>query len=174
MSLDYSSTRIIPQHDSLLFQSLKDISYTDVFYAPKFISRTGQDVKNNVKKDERQRKLADYADMNNRKSFVTDYAYQQFEIACEHKLYFPVFDPLLGMCWDVNNKTFLDVTKTKFKKNLLCFLQGYIDYTNKYSHELCIAGLKRLAREFLFDWKIIKKDIEKKYSQQLKDLYQEE
>ena len=88
-------------------------------------------------------------------------------------MYFAFSDPLLGMCWDREKKIFLDVTKTKFKKNLLCFLQGYIDYTNKNSTDLSIAGLKRLAREFLFDWKNIKSYIEKSDSQQLKDLYQE-
>ena len=155
------------EHDCLLFQSLKDVSCPDNYYAPKFLSHTGQGAKSNVKRDERQKKLTNYA-----KSFVSDYAYQQFEIACEHKMYFAFSDPLLGMCWDGEKKNFLDVTKTKFKKNLLCFLQGYLDYTNKNSTDLSIAGLKRLAREFLFDWKKLRKDIEGTPSQQLKELYQ--
>lgn len=162
-----------PEHDSLLFQSLKDVNYPDDYYAPKFLSHTGQGAKNNVKRYERQRKLTKYANKDNPKSFVSDFAYQQFEIACEHKLYFAFSDPLLGMCWDVKNKAFLDVTKSKFKKNLLCFLQGYIDYTNKKSIELSVTGLRRLAREFLFDWVILKKDIKESPSQQLKEIYQE-
>lgn len=161
------------EHDSLLFQSLKDVSYPDDYYAPKYLSQTGQGVKSNVKRDERQKKLTNYAEKTNSKSFVSDYAYQQFEIACEHKMYFAFSDPLLGMCWDVKKKNFLDVTKQLFKKNLLCFLQGYIDYTNKNSKDLSIAGLRRLAKELLFDWKNIKSYIEKSDSQQLKDLYQE-
>lgn len=160
-------------NDSLLIQSLKDVRNTDVYFAPKFVSHSGIGAASNVKKEARQKKLAEYADKNHPRSFVSACAYQQFEIACEHKIYFAVFDPLLGMCWDVKNKTFLDVTKTNFKKNLLCFLQGYIDYTNINSHEPNIAGLKRLAREFLFDWRIIKKDIDKSDSDKLKELYQE-
>ena len=160
-------------NDSLLFQSLKDVRNTDVYFAPKFVSHSGIGAASDVKKIARQKKLTAYANKENQKSFASDWAYKQFEIACEHKIYFAVFDPLLGMCWDVKNKTFLDTTKTKFKKNLLCFLQGYVDYNKKYSHEPCIAGLKRLAREFLFDWKILKKDINNSLSQQLKELYQE-
>lgn len=161
------------EHDSLLFQSLKDVSCPDNYYAPKFLSHTGLGADSNVKKDERQKKLTNYANKTNSKSYVSDYAYQQFEIACKHKMYFAFSDPLLGMCWDREKKIFLDVTKTKFKKNLLCFLQGYINYTNKNSTDLSIAGLKRLAREFLFDWKNIKSYIEKSDFQQLKELYQE-
>ena len=161
------------EHDCLLFQSLKDVSCPDNYYAPKFLSHTGLGAKSNVKKDERQKKITNYANKNNSKSFVSDYAYQQFEIACEHKMYFAFSDPLLGMCWDVKKKNFLDVTKPKFKENLSCFLLGYIDYTNRSSKELSIAGLRRLAKEFLFDWKVIKSDIEKSNSQQLLELYRE-
>lgn len=161
------------EHDSLLFQSLKDVTCPDDYYAPKFLSHTGLGAKSNVKMAKRQKKLTNYADKTNSKSFVSDFAYQQFEIACEHKMYFAFSDPLLGMCWDVKEKIFLDVTKQKFKKNLLCFLQGYIVYSNKNSTDLSVAGLRRLAKEFLFDWKNIKSYIEKSDSQQLKDLYQE-
>ena len=161
------------EHDCLLFQSLKDVSCPDNYYAPKFLSHTGLGADSNVKRNERQNKLTNYANKTNLKSYVSDYAYQQFEIACEHKMYFAFSDPLLCMCWDVKKKNFLDVTKPKFKKNLLCFLQGYIDYTNKNSKDFSIAGLRRLAKEFLFDWKNIKSYIENSGSQQLKELYQE-
>ena len=161
------------EHDSLLFQSLKDVSCPDNYYAPKFLSHTGLGADSNVKRDERQEKLTNYANKTNLKSYVSDYAYQQFEIACEHKMYFAFSDPLLGMCWDVKKNNFLDVTKPKFKKNLLCFLQGYIDYTNMNSKDFSIAGLRRLAKELLFDWKNIKSYIENSGSQQLKELYQE-
>ena len=77
------------------------------------------------------------------------------------------------MCWDAKKKTFLDVKKKPFKKNLLYFLMKYIAYTTNNSKEPSVSGLKRLAREFLFDWDSIKKDVENNSSQQLKDLYQE-
>ena len=160
------------EHDCLLFQSLKGVGCQDGYYAPKFIPKYGQKAANNVKVEERQKRLTEYADKNNPK-FVSDYAYKQFEIAVEHKLYFAVFDSLLCMYWDSKKKSFLDVDKTQFRRNLLHFLQGYVTYSSNNTAEPSVAGLKRLAREFLFDWNIIKKDIENSDDQQLKELYQE-
>ncbi len=160
------------RHNKLLFQSLKDLDYTDVYYAPKFISKSGQKVAINEKNRLRINRLTQFVDANP-PVFLTDYAYQQFEIACEHKLFFAVFDSLISMCWDAKKKTFLDVGKKPFKKNLLYFLMKYIAYTTNNSKEPSVSGLKRLAREFLFDWDSIKKDVENNSSQQLKDLYQE-
>lgn len=159
------------EHDSLLFQSLKDVGCQGGYYAPKFIPKNGQRAANDVKVKERQTRLTEYADKKNPK-FVSDYAYQQFKIAVEHKLYFAVFDSLLSMCWDSRNKSLLEVNKTQFKKNLFQFIQGYVTYTHKKGTEPSITGLRRLAREFLFDWSIIKTDIENSNSDKLKELYQ--
>ena len=174
LTLDYGGSDFIPnsRHDMLLFQSLKDIDYTDVYYVPKFISTNGQKVANEVKTSIRKKRLTRYVEEIPPK-FLSDYAYQQFEIACEHKLFFAVFDSLISMCWDAKKKTFLEVDKTHFKRNMKNFLLGYIAYTTTKSKEPLIAGLKRLAREFLFDWKTIKKDVENNSSQQLKEIYQE-
>ena len=101
--------------------------------------------------------------------FLSEYAYRQFEIACEHKLFFAVFDSLISMCWDAKNNTFLNKEKAKFKKNIMDFLIGYI----AYSKEPSIVCLKRLAREFLFDWESIKKNVKNSNSPQLLELYQE-
>lgn len=160
------------RHNKLLFQSLKDLDYTDVYYAPKFISKSGQKVANNEKNRLRTNRLTQFVN-ENPPAFLTDYAYQQFEIASEHKLFFAVFDSLISLCWDAKKNAFLDVGKKPFKKNLLNFLVKYITYATNNSKKPSVAGLKRLAREFLFDWESIRKDVENNSSQQLKDLYQE-
>ena len=157
-------------HDNLLLQSLKQDCYTGVYYAPNYIPQSGQKVARNVKVQERTKRLYDYAKCN---MYVSDYAYQQFEIACKHKIYFAVFDALLCICWDGKKQVYLDRDKKKFKDNVLTFLKGYVAYTTKNSKEPYVIGLRRLAKEFLFDWTIIKKDIENSDSQQLKELYQE-
>lgn len=156
------------RHDMLLFQSLKDVDYTSIYYVPKFISNNGQKVANEVKTNIRKNKLTQYAKEYPPK-FLSEYAYRQFEIACEHKLFFAVFDSLISMCWDAKNNTFLNKEKTKFKKNIMDFLIGYI----AYSKEPSIVCLKRLAREFLFDWESIKKNVKNSNSPQLLELYQE-
>lgn len=158
------------KHDGLLFQSLKNIDYTDVYYAPKFIPKSGERLVGDAKTDERKSRLDLYAD---KEKFASDYAFQQFEIACEHRIYFAVFDSLLSMCWNAKKKDFLDTNKKPFKKNVLTFLKGYLKYTTDKSTEPSVAGLKRLAREFLYDWNIIIDDIENLDSQQMKELYQE-
>ena len=158
------------KHDGLLFQSLKNIDYTDVYYAPRFIPKNGQRLVGNAKSDERKSRLSLYT---NKEKFASDYAFRQFEIACEHRIYFAVFDSLLSMCWNAERGTFLDKNRKPFKKNILNFMTGYLKYTTDSSAEPFVAGLKRLAREFLFDWKIIKDEVEKSDSQELKELYQE-
>ena len=158
------------KHDGLLFQSLKNNDYTDVYYAPKFIPKSGERLVGDAKTNERRSRLDLYAD---KEKFASDYAFQQFEIACEHRIYFAVFDSLLSMCWNAKKKDFLDTNKKPFKKNVLTFLNGYLKYTTDKSVEPSVAGLKRLAREFLFDWNNIKDDIENSDSRQMKELYQE-
>ena len=158
------------KHDGLLFQSLKVVDNAGVYYAPKFIPKNGQKVANNVKTEERRQRLALYAADS---TFVSDYAYQQFEIACEHKLFFAIFDSLLSMCWCSTRNEFLIVGGEQFKKNILCYLKGYADFTSKNSLEPSVSGLRRLAREFQFDWKIIKKEVEREDSPQLQQFYQQ-
>jgi len=167
---DATSDLIAVSYGSLLFQSLKAGNYTGVYYAPKFIPKNGKKLAMEERAKERLQRLNDYVEQT---KFVTDYAYCQFEIACEHKMYFAVFDSLLCMCWDSKKQIYLDRNKKKFKDNILAFLKGYVAYTTKYSKEPFVIGLRRLAKEFLFDWTIIKKDIENSDSQQLKELYQE-
>ena len=84
-----------------------------------------------------------------------------------------VFDALLCLCWDSKNHTYLDRNKVKFKDNLFAFLKGYVSYTANFSKKPNVSGLKRFAREFLFDWRVIKRVVEHSDSQQLKELYQE-
>lgn len=158
------------KHDGLLFQSLKVVDNAGVYYAPKFIPKNGQRVANNVKTEERQKRLALYATDN---TFISDYAYLQFEIACEHKLYFAVFDSLLSMCWNSKKNEFLKREGKQFKTNILCYLKGYAKFTAGNSLGPFVSGLKRLAREFLFDWKIIKTEVEREKSPQLQQLYQQ-
>ena len=159
-------------HDALLFQSLKNIDYTDVYYAPRFIPRNGQRLIGDARTDERRSRLSLYANKNS-SVFLSDYAFRQFEIACEHRIFFAVFDSLLSMCWNANRNDFLDRNRKPFKTNIFNFLNGYVKYTTDRPAEPSVAGLKRLAREFLFDWGIIKNDVENSGSQQLKKLYQE-
>ena len=160
------------EHDSLLFQSLKCDDYQDIYYTPKFIPTNGENVATIVKVEERQKRLTEYVN-NNNPMFVSYYAYQQFEIACEHKIYFAVFDAILCICWDGNKKVYLDRDGKKFKDNLYAFLEGYITHIDKESKEPSVAGLRRFAKEFLFDWKNIKNNIKKSNSDKLKELYQE-
>ena len=160
------------QHDGLLLQSLKDIEYTNIYYAPKFIPKNGTSLVGDAKTDERKQRLTSYVQMDN-PVFASDRAYRQFEIACEHRIYFSVFDSLLSMCWNAKKEEFLNTKKKPFKTNIFNFLNGYLKYTTNKSAEPSVAGLKRLAREFLFDWGIIKNDVENSGSQQLKKLYQE-
>ena len=157
------------EHDMLLFQSLRDVGYTSFYYAPKYIPKSGKNVANNVKTEKRKNRLALFA---YKKTFVSDYAYRQFEIACEHKLYFAVFDSLLSMRWNSRDGVFLKVEGTASKSNILNFLKGYLDFTVDNSKEPSILGLRRLAKEFLFDWRIIKKEVENAGLQQLSELYQ--
>lgn len=160
------------QHDGLLFQSLKGNDYFEVYFPPKFISKNGPDnVGSRIKAELRQNRLDKYANEN---KYSTDYAYQQFEIACEHRMYFATFDSLLSMCWNPKKQSFLDVTKSVFAKNLFAFIQGYVQYICRQSVVPSIMGLKRLAKEFKFSWKIIKKQIESCANNQLlHDLYNE-
>lgn len=159
-------------NDSLLFQSLKEDVFNNVYYAPCFIPKEGTSLAAEKRAEKRLERLSSYVADSSPK-YVSNYAYQQFEIACEHKIYFAVFDSLLCLCWNKSKQTYLDRTKKKFKDNLYAFLKGYVSYTANLNREPNVSGLKRLAREFLFDWNIIKKDIEKSDSQQLKDLYKE-
>ena len=160
------------EHDMLLFHSLKDVNVTSVYYAPKFIPKNGQKVANNVKVELRKNRLTEYAEENTKK-FLTDYAYQQFEIACEHKIYFAVFDSLLSMCWDARREKFMNTDANRqFKTNILDFLKGYAVFISSNSLEPSISGLRRIAREFLFDWEIIKREVDSTNSQQLLELYE--
>ena len=102
-------------------------------------------------------KLTDYA---KEKRFCKEDTFKQFQLANEHGLYLTFSDPLLSMIWDRKNKIFLDTGKAPFKKNLYAFFTSYHGYCN--THDICpdIKGLRRLSREFLFDWNIIRDKIE--------------
>ena len=156
------------KHDGLLFQSLKDVNSISVYYVPKFIPVNGIGAAPNVRYQERTARLTEYASQS---MFCSNYAFQQFEIACEHRLYFAVFDSLLSMCWNAKKIVFLDRTKKPFKKNIFDFINNYVLYCEENFEEPSISGLKRLAREYLFDWKIIKQDVENTRNAQLIELF---
>lgn len=151
-------------HDGLLFQSLSNGIYPTVYYAPMFIPQNGQCAADSVKKTERDKRLTDYA---KNKTYASEYAYKQFEIACEHRLYFAVFDSLLSICWDATKQKFKDPTP----KYLERFLLGYIRYAQKQRIAPSVSGLIRLAKEFKFEWKSLKQKIKKSNNQALLDVF---
>lgn len=158
------------KHDGLLFQSLKKHPVVAKYNCPKFISRANGGLANQLRQQERQNRLSEFAILDP-PMFLRDYSFQQFCIACEHRLYFAIFDSLLSMCWDSKNNNFLSRTRRKFKNNIIAFLEGYIAFTATYDIEWDIAGLIRLSREFLFNWNVIVNDINKSNNQQLTDIY---
>ena len=144
--------------DGLLFHSLKNTLKTDNYLAPRFISQyEGKKVGRRDKQALRIEKLTDYA---KEKRFCKEDTFKQFQLANEHGLYLTFSDPLLSMIWDRKNKIFLDTGKAPFKKNLYAFFTSYHGYCNTL--DICpdIKGLRRLSREFLFDWNIIRDKIE--------------
>lgn len=156
--------------EGLLFQSLRDMEVSTDYYMPLYISGSpsiSDDSYDDVKKVNRQKRLREYA---KEKVFAEKQAILHFKTACDHKLYFGVFDTLLSMIWNIDSekivskdgkkKTIAKNTTLKFEKpkdakkitdRALKFLNAYTDY----SGNLDIEGLNRLAWEFGFSWKTI-------------------
>ena len=141
--------------DGLLFQSLKDSAQVTTYFAPKYISKRSTKPDSKSKVSARRQRLNRYVD---EQYWLKDHSYEHFEIACEHKLFFAVFDTLLCLMWDARNHSFYPTTGAKFKKRLSAFLAGYINYCKKLEGEVKINGLLRFAKEFQFEWTVLNKE----------------
>lgn len=143
------------QGGGLLFQSLKGAWLTNTYFKPEYIPYGRQGVvANNVREDRRTSRLTGYEKT---KKYLTKEAYDQFEIACEHRLYFAELDCLLSMCWSAKNNNLQGLTPTR----IYDFLVGYVAYCANRKKDCYIDGLLRLSREFQFDWLSIKQKIGK-------------
>lgn len=149
--------------NALLFQSLKGIDFTESCYQPKFISKFD---KREDRRLARTQRLDKYVDDN---YWSNPYTFVQFEIACEHKLYFAVFDSLISILWDnrKNKKCFFDITKSRertiVERRLSSFLSQYVKYCEESGRDVNCQGLLRLSKEFRFKWNILdqyKKDFD--------------
>lgn len=160
------------QTDSLLFQSLKhQPTPPDKFYAPLFISKHYRQLSHKDKLAARQQKIQGFQDG---KTFTEDIAFKQFEIACEHHLYFAFSDILLSMAWRKargDKPARFATDDRKFKDNVNQFLKGYIDFCDKKQSKPNVEGLKRFAVEFLFDWSIIRNQVNDENDNHLRDIY---
>jgi len=160
------------QTDSLLFQSLKNQpTPPNKYYAPFFISLNDRQLTHEQKLAARQQKIQSFQDD---KTYTKDIAYKQFEMACDHHLYFAFSDILLSMAW---RKAWGDkparfaTDGMRFKDNVYQFLKGYVDFCNKKQSKPNIEGLKRFAVEFLFDWSITRRKINDANDKRLIDIY---
>ena len=164
------------QDGGLLFQSLKGVWMTNTYLKPEYIPYGQQQSVTNpqlyplqtkykisgnqttasssFKGNCRTSRLTNYE---KGKEYRTQNAYAQFEIACEHRLYFAELDCLLSMCWSAKNSNLQRPTPTR----IYDFLVGYVQYCANQHKDCDIDGLLRLSREFLFDWKDIHKKVEK-------------
>lgn len=166
------------QGGGLLFQSLKGVWLTDTYFKPEYIPYNQQQsatnpqlnplqtkykisgnqasVSTSFKGSHRASRLTGY--VKTKKYCTNEEAYDQFEIACEHRLYFAELDYLLSMCWSAKNSNLQGLTSTR----IYDFLVGYVKYcANANRNKDCdIDGLLRLSREFQFDWN--DRDIHKK------------
>lgn len=160
------------QIDSLLFQSLKDQpTPPDNYYAPFFISVNDRQLTHEQKLAARQQKIQGFQD---EETFTKEVAFKQFEIACDHHLYFAFSDILLSMAWRKargGRPARFDTGDAKFKGNVCRFMKGYIDFCDKKQSKPNIEGLKRFAVEFLFDWSIIRTRINDANDIRLSDIY---
>ena len=160
------------QTDSLLFQSLKNQpTPPDKYYAPLFISTDNSQYNHDAKLAARQHKIQDFQDD---ESFIKDTAFKQFEIACDHHLYFAFSDILLSMAWRKargDKPARFATNDMRFKDNAYQFLKGYRDFCDKEQTKPNIEGLKRFAVEFLFDWSIIQKKVNDANDNNLSDIY---
>ena len=170
------------QGGGLLFQSLKGVWLTNIYFKPEYIHYgSKQNVprdprlfslqtryQNNgtqktamssaTKGDYRIDCLKDYANPKD-KVYCNSSTYARFETACEHGLYFAELDCLLSMCWSIKNNNLQGLTP----KRIYDFLVGYIRYCVSQNKDCDIDGLLRLSREFQFDWggRAIHKKVEK-------------
>ena len=151
-SINYAKNYAKEHWDGLLFQSLGDLSRTNSFYAPIFISRKGKKPDKKDKIRARQERLDRYVEQS---IWSNNYIYIQFDIACKHNLYFALFDALLCMIWDKNNHNFYSRKRAIVRDRLAVFLNGYISYCKSLTLDINILGLIRLSREFQFDWNIL-------------------
>lgn len=180
------------QAGGLLFQSLKGAWLTGTYFKPEYIPYGQQQsatnpqlvplqskykisgnqatVSTSFKGKSRTSRLTGYGKA---KKYCTTEAYTQFEIACEHRLYFAELDYLLSMCWSAKNKNLQGLTPTRGYD----FLVNYVKYCANQNKDCYIDGLLRLSREFQFDWRSIKQKIEKAtgllITTKLQDTYKE-
>lgn len=161
--------------DSLLFQSLKNCpTPPQRYYAPLYIGCHDNQhaVWTQTKKVRyRQDKIQKFQ---KKKAFCSEEAFKQFEIACEHRLYFAFSDILLSMGWQyeevdknpnyssyepdraeshvTKKRACFDFLEKNSKGNLHKFFN---DYVSQAKDQPNIEGLKRLAKEFSFRWEYI-------------------
>ena len=160
------------QTDSLLFQSLKNQQTPpDKYYAPLFISKHNRQLSHKDKLAARQQKIQGFQDD---KTFTEDIAYKQFEIACDHHLYFAFSDILLSMAWRKargDKQARFATDDARFNGNVFKFLKGYLYFCDNKQSKPNVEGLKRFAVEFLFDWSIIKRKVNDANDTYLSDIY---
>lgn len=164
------------QAGGLLFQSLKGAWLTGTYFKSEYIPYGQQQSATNPQVDPLRtkykisgnqttastsfkggRRTSRLTNYEKAKKYLTAEAYAQFEIACEHRLYFAELDCLLSMCWSAKNKNLQGLTP----KRIYDFLVDYVQYCDNLNKDCDIAGLLRLSREFQFDWRNIKQKIEK-------------
>lgn len=134
--------------DCLLFQSLKNGYQTSYYTTVHLYQKTAERILNTdyqIKQDN----LSDYV---NNRYWTKDHFYVQFEIACEHKIYFAELDSLLSLIWNSKKKIFNSSSNKTTTNRFYDFLSGYSNYCFKNNSKANISGLKRLAKEFQFDW----------------------
>ena len=151
-SIDYAKSFAQEHGDGLLFQSLVDGSQPGSFYAPKFISRKGIKANTESKTFKRRNRLDEYVE---KRLWSNNYCYRQFDLACEHNLYFAIFDALLCLIWDKKKHEFYSRKRSVVIDRLAVFFSGYISYCKSSILDVNVHGLIRLAKEFQFDWNIL-------------------
>lgn len=168
---------VLREHNSikggLLFQSLKNSPRVDRYYSPKFISNNGVNLVPNERNRDRINRLTHFASPA-RKIYLDNYSLEQFKIACEHKLYFAIFDSLVSICWNASGTRrrpigYLDRTSNEFKNRIFEFLKKLVNS----DIPIDLTGLIRFSKEFLFDWSIISNKIGRSLDNNLKEIYEQ-
>lgn len=157
----------------LLFQSLKNSPRVDRYYSPKFISNNGVNLVPDERNRDRINRLTNYA-YPTRRIYLDNYTLEQFKIACEHKLYFAIFDSLVSICWNASGTRrrpigYLDRTSNEFKNRIFEFLKKLVNS----DIPIDLTGLIRFSKEFLFDWRIISNNIRNSLNTNLKEIYEQ-
>lgn len=132
--------------DGVIFQSLEDVSFPDVYFKPKYKPKSddSRKIRPEEKISRQQKRIGGYfTKISDNKDYSV--ALRAFEIAERLRCHFGWFDEIKALC------QFDD----KLEERLVRFFEFYVSSCEQSGNPVNYAGLWRLVGEFVFDWVLI-------------------